>query len=52
MSENYTVYMHRFPNGKVYIGMTSKNQKTDGKEDLDIEHKTYLRQFSNTGGTI
>lgn len=24
MSENYTVYMHRFPNGKVYIGMTSK----------------------------
>ena len=25
MSENYTVYMHRFPNGKVYIGMT-RNQ--------------------------
>ena len=24
MNENYTVYMHRFPNGKVYIGMTSK----------------------------
>lgn len=22
MSENYTVYMHRFPNGKVYIGIT------------------------------
>ena len=22
--ENYTVYMHRFPNGKVYIGITSK----------------------------
>lgn len=24
MSENYTVYMHRFLNGKVYIGVTSK----------------------------
>lgn len=24
MNENYTVYMHRFPNGKVYIGITSK----------------------------
>ena len=22
--DNYTVYMHRFPNGKVYIGITSK----------------------------
>lgn len=22
MNENYTVYMHRFPNGKVYIGIT------------------------------
>lgn len=22
MGENYTVYMHRFPNGKVYIGIT------------------------------
>ena len=24
MSENYTVYMHRFPNGKVYIGITKQ----------------------------
>lgn len=22
MIENYKVYMHRFPNGKVYIGIT------------------------------
>lgn len=25
MSENYTVYMHRFPNGKIYIGITCQN---------------------------
>lgn len=24
MKENYTVYRHRFPNGKVYVGMTSQ----------------------------
>ena len=34
MSENYTVYMHRFPNGKVYIGITgvgAKNRWRNGK---------------------
>lgn len=25
MDDNYTVYMHRFPNGKVYIGITRVN---------------------------
>lgn len=25
MTDNYTVYMHRFPNGKVYIGITCQN---------------------------
>lgn len=33
--ENYTVYMHRFPNDKIYIGITSKKPsyrwKPDGK---------------------
>ena len=25
MNENYKVYMHRFPNGKIYIGITCQN---------------------------
>lgn len=25
MENNYTVYMHKFPNMKVYIGITNRN---------------------------
>lgn len=34
MADNYTVYMHRFPNGKVYIGITNqpiKNRWRNGE---------------------
>ena len=44
MSENYTVYMHRFPNGKVYIGMTSKKP-----EDRWKRGSGYRTQISMDG---
>lgn len=40
MNENYTVYMHRFPNGKVYIGITCQRP-----EARWINGNGYKRQF-------
>lgn len=38
MENNYTVYMHKFPNMKVYIGITNRNVEARWRKKALIGH--------------
>ena len=49
MNENYTVYMHRFPNGKVYIGMTSKKPEDRWRNGLGYQTQNVYKAILKYG---
>lgn len=42
MIENYTVYMHRFPNGKVYIGITCRKPEYRWNNGKNYRGQPYI----------
>ena len=52
MSENYTVYMHRFPNGKVYIGITKQTVEERWRNGVGINHVYISRACHSESGKL
>lgn len=50
MSENYKVYMHRFPNGKVYIGITNQPIKNRWRNGEGYKNQIVYSAIQNMGG--
>lgn len=49
--ENYTVYIHNFPNGKSYVGITGQLPENVGKMDGAINISLiFFRQFKSMVG--
>ena len=49
MSENCTVYMHRFPNGKVYIGITEKEPEVRWKNGRGYQSQFVYKAIKKYG---
>lgn len=53
MKNNYTVYMHIFPNNKVYIGITSRNPKYRWNNGKNYKKQCLIaRAIQNTDGKM
>lgn len=49
MTSNYTVYMHRFPNGKVYIGITSQEPEQRWRGGDGYKNQAVYRAIKKYG---
>lgn len=50
MDREYSVYMHRFPNGKVYIGITKYPVKHRWARGEGYSHQPVYKAIKKMGG--